>query len=587
MSGRFLRCVAPLAALAGLVAGCGADYALVEQPPDLVSTDSPRCGGPGGLACGTHGRCEDAKDGMRCACDLGYEGAGCAACSKDYQDNDGDGTCLPACTVKCGAHERCSDASAAATCNCAPGYVKQAGGCVFRGGPLDPTFENKPKAWSVTKGVLDPGAKTGPNGALVDPGLVRFETKDVCDGTARLTQSFEMPTVAEAEPLAVRWVGSGTFVQALASSRGVPLMDMGLGFVGTRDAKRCVGERWLGRTIDLSIDFLGQLCPSTDSTSVLDHVELLPDPTCPAVGELPNGNFDGTGGWVAEPFSGVAEVANGVGTGQTRGGRLASTKFCQSPQIRNLASPRETSAQKLALKFTYKGGTNQRMEVTTSRGPLGFARGTNVFETGIFCVPDAIKGEVIDLYMRLAYRSPVAPSNCDSADVREFVFDDLALAPDGKCADSVRLADGGFEDTSNAQAWIPSEVSGQSYVGRGSGHSGKSGAVLSVYQTCATAQISTMIAVPPPPATAGPAVKFWIKGTLSATGSFGTTYGSNVPVPTAWEQRTHCVPPRDANRARTFYFTLYGGSGACGQAGTSSVTVDDVEVTTDPSCPTK
>jgi hypothetical protein len=362
---------------------------------------------------------------------------------------------------------------------------------------------------------------------------------------------------------------------------------MGLGFGGRTDAKRCVGERWLGRSIDLSIDILGQLCPGTDSTTVLDHVELLPDPACPAVGEIPNGNFDATGGWVAEPGSGVAEVANGVGTSQTRGGRLASTKFCQGPQIRNLASPRETGAQKLALKFSYKGGTNQRMDVYTSRGPLGFARGTNVFETAIFCIPDAIKGEVIDLTLRLPYRSPVSPSTCDSADLRELVFDDVVFAPDGKCADSVRLADGGFEDPSSSQAWIPSDTSGQSYVGRGTGHSGKSGALLSAYQTCAFAQISTMIGVPPPTPTAGPAVKLWIRGNLSGTGTFNTSYGSGVAVPAAWEQRTQCIPPRQASRAQTFSVWVYGGSGTCGQAGTSSVTVDDVEVTTDPSCPTK
>src|SRR6185436_20998324 len=87
-----------------LLAACG-DYTLAEEaPPPAATNEAPRCGGPGGLACGAHGRCDDAPGGMKCVCDAGHEGAGCGACAKDYQDNDGDGTCLPACTVKCGAH---------------------------------------------------------------------------------------------------------------------------------------------------------------------------------------------------------------------------------------------------------------------------------------------------------------------------------------------------------------------------------------------------------------------------------------------------------------------------------------------------
>jgi hypothetical protein len=78
-----------------------------------------------------HGRCHVASGEAACICDEGYGGATCGDCAAGYQDNDGDGTCLPSCsTGSCGAHSHCDDATGVAVCACDPGYADNgAGAC--------------------------------------------------------------------------------------------------------------------------------------------------------------------------------------------------------------------------------------------------------------------------------------------------------------------------------------------------------------------------------------------------------------------------------------------------------------------------
>ncbi len=586
------RCAVLLVVAA--IAAC-AEYS--DAPPADLKV--AKCGDPGAPVCGAHGKCVDTQGSARCACDSGYQGDTCGACAAGLQDNDKDGVCLPACDgVKCGPHERCGDAKGAAACACAPGYQRESAGCVFRGGPQDPTFQRTPDAWVATNAIVNPAQSANGNGQpLVDPGAALVSGVDACAGKARLAQSFEMPAFAEAEPLALRWTAdlqscSDFLCRApfVARSRGAFLRDVVVTsqFFGPADHKACIGERWLGKTIDLTVDSTTG-CSSTPVNVVFDHFGIEPDPTCPAVGVIPNANFDDTGGWTSYADANtVAEVANGVGTGQTRGGHLSSSKLCQSPQLRGVMSPRESSAEKLALAFTYRGTNGQKMNIGVDAGTLGVVRGTNVFEKASLCLPDSMKGEVSSLYMSLPYKNPASGGSCDAADVRDFVFDDFALVADPKCADKVTVPDGGFEDASVATSWLSSDSNNASSTRTTAAHTGKSAAYLTGSYACGSASTTTIGTVPASAGGAGPALKFWVRGHVTTPATFSVSYGSGVPVTDAWTQRTVCISPKESGRTRSISFSIYTGSVAtCGTftGAVTDVAIDDVELTTDASCP--
>jgi formylglycine-generating enzyme required for sulfatase activity len=85
----------------------------------------PDCAGSG-LDCGLFGDCDDATGTAACVCDQGYAGTSCQTCAAGYQDNDDDDICLPDCSAPeaaCNPHEYCDDSSGTALCFCLEGYT--------------------------------------------------------------------------------------------------------------------------------------------------------------------------------------------------------------------------------------------------------------------------------------------------------------------------------------------------------------------------------------------------------------------------------------------------------------------------------
>lgn len=108
--------------------GCGED----EQDNDGDGTCAPACTAD---TCSGHGGCDDGSGEALCdcalgfagddcgMCEVGYAGADCAACADGFQDRDDDGTCLPGCEVDtCGASGACDDATGEVVCVCRPGF---------------------------------------------------------------------------------------------------------------------------------------------------------------------------------------------------------------------------------------------------------------------------------------------------------------------------------------------------------------------------------------------------------------------------------------------------------------------------------
>ena len=99
------------------------DFGYQDNDGDGVCTVSCALSG---LNCGQNGMCSDASGTAQCVCGAGYTGIMCDMCAPGYQDNNGDGICLPDCaaaSLDCGANGNCSDASGFVVCECADGYA--------------------------------------------------------------------------------------------------------------------------------------------------------------------------------------------------------------------------------------------------------------------------------------------------------------------------------------------------------------------------------------------------------------------------------------------------------------------------------
>ena len=79
-----------------------------------------------GLTCDAPHVCSDAEGIARCACPPGYAGDDCTLCARGYHDPSGSGECTPTCStaaLECGERQTCNDADGAPECVCVEGYT--------------------------------------------------------------------------------------------------------------------------------------------------------------------------------------------------------------------------------------------------------------------------------------------------------------------------------------------------------------------------------------------------------------------------------------------------------------------------------
>ncbi len=120
--------------LGGIEAGCDCDEgyqgpscascATGFQDNDDNTLCSPTCA-TATLGCPPAQHCDDSSGSAECSCEDGYSGDDCLSCAVNYQDNDNNNTCLPACghaELGCSDHGSCNDASGQVSCNCDSDY---------------------------------------------------------------------------------------------------------------------------------------------------------------------------------------------------------------------------------------------------------------------------------------------------------------------------------------------------------------------------------------------------------------------------------------------------------------------------------
>jgi hypothetical protein len=463
---------------------------------------------------------------------------------------------------------------------CTLGYARESGACVWRGGPLDPGFQNTPVAWVPSGGATIETWVPG----VIDPGVARFDPT-VCQprgGVEAVSQTFPMPAFADAEVFAMELVNGGGLNPTVAN------MSLGPIPIGPNPSKSriCLGERFYGG--DITLRFLADC--SAGVSGDLDHVSIVPAPECPAPGIVPGGDFETSAAW---DFSAPAEILAGAGTGGSHAGHLPGC----GPALANahVSMPWHT-IDRPALTLASKGTVGATMQIymasPTYRVPvLGAVSGTGAFATTRFCIPEWGKGLVAPLHFVVAKSANLCPTAAD------FIFDDVAIVSDPTCPSSTYLLDGDFESTDLASPWTfdrNDTVSGIAAIASVSdAHSGQRILSVSSAHSCDYTFASQSITVPPPVGNAGPALKFWYRLPAAVNALFYVDSGApgppQLPVTPQWTQRVQCLDPNRVNQAVPIQVTAQGGLGQTCMMSfpAEQIDVDDVEVTTDASCPTQ
>lgn len=560
--------VAGCATLDGLAGGDGAPTGQVDGPACSAS-GAPRC---------EHGTCLDDDGTARCACESGWTGATCAECA--VGSSCGAATCAD---VKCAAHATCDDSAGAPACGCVVGYAPSGDDCAWAGVVRDPTFEDEPAgAWTLEGGVTIDATAAGAK----DPGMAELKTA-TCSAAA-VKQSLEMPAAASAEPLAMELFARGSCQITLFGTIPIPCIrpislrinDRGVEpiplLMQDGSARMCLGESAFGGAI--ALELFPTSCASSVKSVALDHLDVVPAAECPMPGVVPNGDFEGPGGWAASGAG--AEVAAGLGNNGSRGGRLHSVSRCDAPRLTGALSVRLADPEKPALTFTVKGTQNRRMRVYGNGYLIGMVTGTSVYEKVSLCMPEHLKGMAGPLAFALEDDRP--DGACGDPDDYEFVVDDLALENDAACDDPLLVA-GGFERADAARYWLASEDGGLVSFRRNAPASANTGGGFATVRqtTCAksTSVRATATLAGASAGAGGPAIEFFYKAG-AATGITYSANGAALPPAADWTKSRVCFPARRGGFPASIELT----TSADEPCASGLLSIDDVRSVRDPAC---
>jgi hypothetical protein len=357
--------------------------------------------------------------------------------------------------------------------------------------------------------------------------------------------------------------------------------------------KKCLGERaYVDGALDLV--FEGQDPWACDGISIeLDEVRVVPAADCPPPHTTVNGDFEaGDAGWTATPPSGVFA---GIGSMGSMAGSLALQSSCDSPLLEGTSStPMSESLPTPALAVWTAGSSSREAIVAFAGRVLASLPKQPAAETRI-CIPRWAQGVTAPIGFTLPSPGGVCALPLDD----EIILDDFAYVSEPACDFSAGLADGGFENAVAApivMSWMRDVDDGaevEMHVdgpGDFQAHGGVVAARLSNTRHCASAQLGTTITIPEPSGSNGPAVRYWYRASATISIVFGWLAGDfsgvGLPATDTWTQKVMCIDPKRAGRPAAFILGIGSNEGACQSTFPEDVAwFDDVEVTTDPSCP--
>ena len=513
----------------------------------------------------------------------------------------------------CGEHALCNEAGAGRVCECVSAYAKSGGApCSFAGAPLDKGFAEADK-WTAIDSTSS--INTGAIGNL-DPGEGVIDRVGVCD-LGGFRQTFAMPPRAKAEPFKLS-VTHSIVDSDFTLGGGVDVAIGGAWFTAAsiRNAFKtdaiCLGSRAYDGDKELLVQTTGNTNCAGASTSTfrIDQVAILPatNGECPADGTALNGEMDAQSDWVFNVISGATGEIQATG-GESNGttARIAATTTCSRASMTgSIALKDHTTSPNQAIEVFVNATTGERLTVALGDKQIGAITGTGTGKKFRVCVPSWAHGT----HSPIVFSFQESTSGTCNASTKGFNIDSVTVVDEPNC-DDVDVQDSGFENIANATGpvtgWGLNNQSTNLITSRAevlsSGIAARTGTGslrLSSTNECASnASARATFIVPAPAGAAGPAVKLFSNisstNTPNIIGQAQVLLGGKVLVPlvalpentAGYTQSIICLPPRSAGRRVTLELSIdHPGSNTCANNfAQENVFIDDVELTTDASCP--
>ena len=454
------------------------------------------------------------------------------------------------------------------------------------------------------------GAATVDTGATgnTDAGVAHFTPTAICEGGS-VTQDLDLWFVAADGPHEVTLnVDVEEAVDSFLNERGEAAVTFGsfkqaLGELyyggGFTAQSLCLGER--AYQAGTAIGFAGAPPSECSGASApydrvspfaIDNVAVAAAPSCPAVGEVINGDFEaGDTGWTKyEGTNSSAAIDTSSGDWAAT---LGVTNVCANAYITGqLSPPLASTLPNPALELSVNGGLGDELSVRMNDyDALTELFGTGAEGTTRICLAGWAQGISTNLQFNVSGGS----GTCANANVKSFTLDDLGFVSAPECAGSEYLADGGFEVSTNAgfaSGWqLDSRANNQANasavidMNAAAANSGNASLSLTAAQRCSSATAYATYLVPDAAGTNGPAIKFWY---TYGSGSITSARVENDTLTPAasYTQHVTCIDPGLIGTTQSLSVYLSGGSGTCAETYTAeNFRIDDIEVTTDASCP--
>lgn len=501
------------------------------------------------------------------------------------------------------AHTACDDQGTSRACSCVSGFVKNAGGaCEWSGVVKDPGFA------STTTWMID-GAATIDNAlsqaGMVDPGAARWMPGDALCKLSRVTQQVTMPRYSRAGSLVVQITyassgrfsfvapstGLGTAFSEVAQTTGSPWRTARICVGGGQYAPETTSGLGAPVTISLLPAQITSECATISSLSV-DHVEIVPanPDECPAPGTAANGDAEGTGGWIfnvaTQSGMSTGTFAAGAGEGGTKGVRLFAAQTCDFPSMSDpVAMPVASAIPSPALSYYHRATNLSTTSVSLGTTALPSLSGNGAGVTHKLCLPAFLRGAVANLNASIGVGGTCGqPANIES------VFDNVKIVNEPSCGTDPAITDPGFESPLEliGASSLPGSSLARVLSDPAQAHSGNGVLQLTESSTCNDPSWVANVITPPPVGAAGPALSFFYRAPAGAMTHFTVSSFGPAFTPTqdnTWRQGLICLNPALHGRNQGVFFSVRFNGGNCSVAISDTAFVDDLQLTTDPSCP--
>ena len=409
-----------------------------------------------------------------------------------------------------------------------------------------------------------------------------------------------MPRAASAEPL-VMVLAPGGF----PNPEGEIVAGVGTAWTGVQTfqpTRVCLGPgdyapaTTTGRGVAMPIAAMpAGACNMPSGLGDLDIEPATPEDGCPQLGTVPNGSFElGQAPWSLSASTTGASAAIAQTSSSNHALELGVFDNCTDADASEVVSVL-TSASSPTLALTETTTPGADLFVILGGGFLsgGLAiAGTGAQTSHTFCIPAGLAG--VDAPLDLSLQEDVNGAACGSASASwQSVIDDIAIGEDPSCGSDPGVADPGFES--------PRELYGADPPPGGSvakvydptqAHTGSASLLITNSIVCDDAQYEPLIVVPPPSATGGPALTYFYRTELVGAAQFQAFPAASAPPITdgAWHQAIACLDPAQVGRPiDTDFVVIDDKAGAIRGTGDglSSAWLDDLAVTTTPSCPSQ